>query len=236
MGNSVLLISFTILVFMAVCGYRKGFIRMAFSLVSIIIVLMIVNTLTPVVSQTISDTDIYEWANDKMDKYISNYIEDAAENTASVGVSAQTDLIKTLPLPTSVQETLIENNTDRIYQEMGVDNFLSYLSQAMTKMLINAIIYIILFVIIIIVVRVAINLLDIIAKLPVLNLLNKTMGTVFGLLEGLVILWIGCIILTAFSQTGWSWVEAALTEINDSAFLTLIYNSNMFGKVVTGIF
>lgn len=234
MDNIVLLITLTILVFMVVCGYRKGFVKMAFSLISIVLALVLVGALTPALSHAISGTTVYGYVQEKVEAYVSGHIGDTAGGAVSAGVSAQTETIRGLPLPSSVQEMLIENNTDKGYEEMAVDNFASYLSGALTKMIMSAAIYIILFVVIMIAVRVAINLLDLIAKIPGINFLNKTLGTAAGLVEGVVILWILCIILTAFSRTAWA--QSAFKEINDSAFLTLIYNTNIFSGAVTGIF
>ena len=234
MGNLVLLISLTILVFMSVYGYRKGLIRMAFSLLSTVLVLVLVSALTPMVSSFIAGTSVYDYIENNMQEYIEEYIEDNVGSTVSMGVSVQTEVIENMPIPETIKNTLIDNNTDSGYYEMEVDNFTSYLSRSLSKMLINAIVYIVLFIVIIIALRIAIHLLDLIAKLPVLNLLNKTMGTIFGLAEGVVILWIGCIVLTAFAHAAWA--QSAFEEINNSAFLTLIYNTNIFSNAVTGIF
>lgn len=225
MDNIVLLITLVILVFMTIYGYRKGFVRMAFSLISIILVLMLAGIFAPIISRAISSTSVYEHVREQIEELVEEHIESAAGSTASLGVSAQTEIIESMPIPKLMQESLVKNNTDNIYEDMGVSTFTEYLSEAITMTLMNAIVYIVIFVIVMIAVRAAIKLLDLVAKLPGINFLNRTFGTVFGLAEGVIIIWIGCIVLTAFART--SWAQAAFTEINANAFLTFIYNTNL---------
>ena len=47
---------------------------------------------------------------------------------------------------------------------------------------------------------------------------------VIGLIEAVFVLWIACIIITAFSAT--SWGQQACDAIGNSVFLSLIYDNN----------
>ena len=53
-------------------------------------------------------------------------------------------------------------------------------------------------------------------------MLNKGGGAVIGLIEAVFVLWIACIIITAFSAT--SWGQQACDA--NSVFLSLIYDNN----------
>ena len=66
--------------------------------------------------------------------------------------------------------------------------------------------------------------LDMLSRIPVVHGLNKAGGFVFGLLNGVVYLWIAFIIVTIFSTT--SWGQYIFAQINDSVILSFIYNNN----------
>ena len=66
--------------------------------------------------------------------------------------------------------------------------------------------------------------LDMMSRIPVVNGLNKIGGFIFGLLNGVVYLWIACIIITIFSATAWG--QYIFAQINDSVILSFIYNNN----------
>lgn len=234
MSNIVLWIALVILVFMTVLGYIKGFVRMAFSMLSFVIVLFLVNTLTPAVTSALEETAFYESVEDGILEKVSESISSAVGDTSSMGVSAQTSFIESLPVPSSIQQLLIDNNTSEGYETIAADNFVSYLSGSITQVLLNAAIYVILFAVLMILMRVLIRLLNIVTKLPVIRFLNKTLGSIFGFAQGVLILWVCCIVLTAFGRT--EWAQAAFTEINSSSFLSFIYEMNMLSGVVTGIF
>ena len=101
----------------------------------------------------------------------------------------------------------------------------------MSDLILKAITFFILIIIIYIIVRIVIFMLDFISKLPVINSINKTGGLVVGLVQGLLIVWIGCLILTAFSDKAWA--QEAFAQINANPLLTFIYNNNLITFIIT---
>lgn len=66
------------------------------------------------------------------------------------------------------------------------------------------------------------------ARLPVLHGLNKLAGLVFGLGEGVLLVWIFFFVITVFSTT--SWGRDMLRMVSDSQILTWLYRENvLFG-------
>ena len=64
------------------------------------------------------------------------------------------------------------------------------------------------------------------SKLPVLHSLNQSMGAAFGLLQGLCVVWVAFLLITAFGNTG---AGARLMEmIHESPILNTLYNVNIF--------
>ena len=75
--------------------------------------------------------------------------------------------------------------------------------------------------------------LDIISKLPLINGLNKTAGLFVGFIHGIVMVWVGCIILTALSSTKFG--ESLFILINESPILSSIYNNNLLLTFITNL-
>ena len=63
------------------------------------------------------------------------------------------------------------------------------------------------------------------SRLPVLHGLNKTAGLVFGLAEGVVLVWIFFFVITVFSTTEWG--GRLLTMVSDSGLLSWLYQKNL---------
>lgn len=234
MGNILLIFVGLFMVAMTAIGLKRGMLKMAFSLVSVIVVLLLVNILTPPVKQLLKTTPIYTEVQTGIEKYIKENIDTATENVTQTGVSAQKKIIDNLPLPTGVKKSLNENNTEESYTALKVDSFAGYISESLADMIISAITFLLLFVILTILVRVLVHILDIVAKLPVIKTFNSIGGAIIGLVESVVILWILCIVVTAFSATEWG--QTVCAAIAENGFLSLIYDNNIIQQIVTGIF
>ena len=169
---------------------------------------------------------------------VSDYVEENISNKASAitdtGVGAQEDLIDNLSLPNSVKDKLKSNNQKSTYAELGVDNFASYISESLTNMILSAGSYILLFIVITILIRVLIKVLDVITKLPVIHEFNAAGGALVGLLESLIIIWILCIIVTAFSTTGLG--QDICKGISENEMLSFLYDNNLIKNAITGMF
>lgn len=84
--------------------------------------------------------------------------------------------------------------------------------------------YVIAFVVASIGLSIACGVLDIVAKLPVLNQINKTGGLLVGLIEGVLRVWIVFIILDMFAATQWG--STLLVMIHSNDFVRMLYENN----------
>ena len=64
-----------------------------------------------------------------------------------------------------------------------------------------------------------------VTKLPVIKELNKLAGFAVGLMEGVLLVWLLCLALQACGSE--SWAQETFVQINDSSFLSWIYNHNL---------
>lgn len=236
MGNIILIGIIVFLAVMTFVGYQRGLVKTIFSFLSMLIILVVVTVLTPTAQIMLKETMAYSVIRDNVQVYIEENIgKDFGKGSAAgLGASEQKKVIESLPLPQNIKEELIHSNTEEGYQLLEVTNFTDYLVEYVTYMVINAIAFVLLFVVVAIAINVAVYLLDIITKLPVLNFFNRGGGAFIGFAQAMVIVWIACIILTAFGATGWG--QNVLAEINNHVVLSLIYNYNLLEIIIRGFF
>ncbi|MFV0341808.1 MAG: CvpA family protein [Anaerocolumna sp.] len=225
--NWLLIIVAAILIGYSFNGRRRGFIRTVFALFSTIIALMLTVWISPVISKQLQD-------NHKVMGFVTDKVEEVVSFKGSGSkVSDQIDFINKLPVPKAIRNTLVENNTKDIYKAMAVDTFKEYISNSIARIIINAASFLVIMLIILIGLALLCETLNIISKLPIINGLNKTAGLLAGLLQGIVVVWIGCILLTVLGGTKIG--QNMFLMINESTFLTIIYDNNLLLNFIVNI-
>ena len=97
---------------------------------------------------------------------------------------AQIAAIEGADIPGVFKALLLNNNNSEMYDELGVDNFIQYISAYAARLIINILSFILTFVIITVVMRAIIFALDIVANLPVLGFFNRLGGALLGAAGG----------------------------------------------------
>ncbi len=224
--NWLLIAVLAVLVINSFIGMRVGLIKTVFSLFSMILALGFTIWLNPYVNDFLR-------SNDKLNHYINTRVEKMlplVEEKANK--NEQVSTIEGLHLPQSLKDSLLENNNAGVYKELAVKGFKGYLTNYLTGIVINALSFSVTFIVTMIVFWFISVALDIISKLPFLHQINKTAGLLAGLLQGLIIVWVFCIILTVFqsSQLG----QKAMELIGKDEILSFIYNNNFLLQFITG--
>ena len=116
---------------------------------------------------------------------------------------------------------------------MGVDHFIEYVSTYLAGVLINAIVSVLMFFGHIHTHSTAGALVDLIARLPILYGLNKIAGALLGLAHGLLLLWVGGLLLDLFSATPLG--MSLMDQVRESTWLSLLYHYNLLGFLLKGI-
>ena len=127
-------------------------------------------------------------------------------------------------IPGVFKALLLNNNNSEMYDELGVDNFIQYISAYAARLIINILSFILTFVIITVVMRAIIFALDIVANLPVLGFFNRLGGALLGAAGGLIIVWILFMIITMLYTT--SFGREAYDTIQGNDILRVIYEYN----------
>ena len=118
-------LSVVILAVIVLCifqGLRRGMVRSAFSLISVILTLFFGSLLNPYMSRFLTEnTPIYDTVQEKCEGSITAALENKEE---------QDQFISGLPLPESMKQILAENNNEQSYQTLLAETFSEYLSHS----------------------------------------------------------------------------------------------------------
>lgn len=222
--------------FMALCifnGYRKGFLKIALSMAALVGTIIIVSILNPYVSKfLLNNTGLYEVLHESTSEFVTE-IFDAKIDTEIRTRTDEVLAIDHLTLPKSIREKLIEDNNSVIYDALGVSEFEEYISRYLACMILNAISFIGTLMIAGFAVKVIFVMADIIEKVPGVKGMNKLAGMLLGFLQGIIIIWVACLVVTAFGATKTG--QEILAMIQDSVILSFIYNNNCLLLLVGNI-
>lgn len=145
----------------------------------------------------------------------------------------QRELILQLHLPSQMKEALLANNNYEIYKLLGVDAFWGYLEQSLSSMTLNLLVSVLVFMIVFVLLRIVFTCLDLVSRLPIVSGVNKLAGAVAGGAEGLFLVWTAALLVQACSSAGWT--QPVLGQIQASAFLTFLYEHNLFNWLLMNV-
>ncbi len=212
---------------MILYGHYKGFVRMAVSMVALAATLVIVHLAMPYVGGYLkNETPVYTWLTDNFSQALVGGQEEQGEETQQM-------LIENSNLPKELKELLIENNNLDIYDALGVEKFADYVGSYMANVVINLVSYVVLFVLVYVLLQLLVKWLDLVAKLPILNGMNQIAGALLGAVQGLFVLWLISLLLTACSSMGWA--QTVLAQIENSAWLSFLYHYNIISQILLGL-
>ncbi|GLC80871.1 CvpA family protein [Lacrimispora brassicae] len=219
---------------MVLYGHYRGFIRLVVSMLAVVLSLTVVRVSLPTVTGFLKEnTGLQQTISDNMKKSMGLEPEESPSGEVLEAPSAQRTVIESLKLPQNVKNALIENNNSEVYQMLGVQAFTDYIGSYLADVILNSAGFVLLFAGIYLFSRLVMRWLDIIARLPILSGINKIAGALLGGLEGLVFLWITCLLVTAFSGTEWGLVLTR--QIEASKWLSFLYSHNFLNLMVLGV-
>lgn len=234
MENWLSVIAGIYLLGMVLYGHYKGFIRLVVSMLAVILSLTIVRVALPTVTEFLKEnTKIQQTISESMKKSVGIQGEETPGDISSDAPSVQRTIIEKLDLPQNMKNALIENNNSEMYQLLGVQAFTDYVGNYLANKILNSVGFVILFAVVYVAMKMIASWLNIIARLPIISGINKIAGALLGGIQGLVFLWLACILITAFSGTEWGLMLSR--QIEASKWLSYLYNHNFLNLMVLGV-
>lgn len=226
--NILLIVVLGVILLSVLGGYKQGFLKTAFSLVSWILVLVICNVATPIVTDTlIEKTDIevtIQMALDaKIDEMISGAMEEAGlselPDTLPEGMTFEIPEELQAALPEELRNMLLNNGTEGSTTGSLID----------TASIAEEVVGIISLLIVLVFSRVAIIVVNIVlgiaSKLPLIGPLDKVLGLACGAGKGVIWSWIILAVVSVLALTGVNTEWAGY--IAESPILIWLQDNNM---------
>ena len=218
-----MVIDIIIIAIMAACilaGYRKGLIGVAFHLVSFIIAILVALLLHgPISNFIIQNTQI----DDKIEDMIVKNIDPSRFEEGQTNLTKEEQNMPKIVV-NYIQEAIQDNVNN------AKNNIEDVIAERIAITIINIATIIILFILVRIILIVINKIGDMIAKLPIISQFNKTGGIIYGVIEGLFLIYVLlalCLIITPFIQS-----TELLSYINTSYIGKMMYNNNILLKFI----
>ncbi len=223
--NWLLIIVLAILLFCAVRGWRRGFLRILYSLVSIILLMGLMAYATPHISNFVKEnTGIYmsiqERCTEAVRERAETGIENAAEEAAVAGIS----------LPNKVSSYIMGTGED-VLENSGVYDAIGGKA---ADWLLSGIAFFLALILSLIIVNAIGRILDIANKIPIIKGINRTLGIFAGLFQGFIIIWLAFLFLALLAGT--SIGEMCIRFIDENFFLKYLYYHNTLLEIFSLLF
>ena len=221
------LLVIAILVVSIFIAYKSGFVRTVCDFCSTIVSLVLTYKLYPITASIFKNLKWFEKIQTALEENLK-----LSQNAEKLSENMQNSIINDLELPQFLKNILIENNTMQT-ELINTSQLEEYISSYVANICLNAAAVLVTFIILVIAIKVAINLLDLVAKLPILNFLNKTAGIAIGFLRGAIIIWIICFaIMIFYSNPNF---QNIVYTVENSVIGKLFYDNNLLVFMITKV-
>ena len=238
--NWLLILALAIIGLCAFAGWRAGFVKSVFSLISTVAVIIITILVSPIVTNMLKSSEMIAGTiQSKLEAVVD--LSGIANNLSAEEEKDPAAFIDGLELPDSIKETIknslaetMEEKKEEAADFVGdkLNSLEVYICERLTDIILNALGFFITFIVAAAGLAVLCFVLDLLSKLPVLHQINTLFGVAMGALEGLVILWIVFIVITMLGSTAFG--QTCLNMIWESKILSFLYDSNILSKILLG--
>lgn len=223
-----IIVDIIILLIMAICiffGYKKGLIRVAVNILGFFIALLIALILyTPISNFIINHTPIEETLQEAISGTVKSYV--IKENEEEIKNEETTD--NSPKVMTDYINGFIEKEKQNVQQTEKeiIDNVSKTVAINLIKIAVGILVFIIAKIALIFVKVLA----KLISNLPIIGQFNKLGGAIYGILQGLLVIYILFAVLSVFAPTMEE--SGLLTAVNSSTIGSIMYNNNIILKIV----
>ncbi len=247
MNTLTIVVLIIFLIFMCL-GFARGLVKSVFKIVLTALAMLLAYLLSPIISSLIVEyTDIDNTIRNKIYSTIEDKVEEKIRKEMSGTIdqmdgalanqlaeqyleeepsrNTQIEFIQDMEIPEFLKTALIDNNHLEMKEEIGVTSFYDYVSTYLARMIVNAIGFMVTFLVLSLIFHVTLLLMNMVMKLPGLNMVNRIGGALFGFLEALLVVWVVFVIIDLIVGTKAG--AQLIAQIDDSRILSVIYEKNI---------
>jgi hypothetical protein len=134
----------------------------------------------------------------------------------------QAEFINQMPQSNFIIQHLQAGNNPESYHALDVSGYSEYISGFFANMALNLISIILLFIVVRICLIMLLNIMDFVASLPVIHMLNAIGGGIFGMIQGVIVIWIILGVITFFMLDN----AEIFDQIESGAIVGYFYENN----------
>ncbi len=204
-------------------GYARGFVYSVFKVASFFVAAFAALKFYPYVSNTM--VSVFHLDAAIKDVISKNLAAATSQNQIEQGLGSDTaiSLIGSWNLPQPVEAFVVKNLSVQASQVAG--NIVESLSGSLSMVAVNIISIIVIFAVVSFALIFVRSVMEGIARLPLFNQINRAGGLAFGMLQGVIMIYIGFAILTLFAAT--PEMQGIFTAINSSIIAKAFYSNNL---------
>ena len=224
--NWLFIVVIVILAGFTIYSYQRGFVKSALSMTLFLITILLVNLVNPYVTEYVMEqTSVYETVKNSCMEIYSPKNQKEIQTQGS-----DEEIINSYPVADILKKKMIEDNNAEQYQLLDVSAIEEYIAAYIAKTIISSASYVLTFLLVSILLRVLMTALDILTHLPLLKEINRTIGGVLGLAEGLIIVWLIFVAADIFSSTEFG--ISVQQQINSNVLLKFLSDNNIIWKLM----
>jgi len=234
--NWVLILVIAILAGYTLVGFAKGFLKIVYSLVSWIVILVVVMVGTPYIEDYLkNNTDMYNkvvtYCEEAIREQAQQELEDAGTGTESVLTENELFAAIADKLPENLLENLKAQTTEITGELMESHGLYNKTAIAVADLFIQGVSTLAAIIAGAIISALLSAVLGFIAHLPLIGFANKILGLAAGAANGLLIVWIAFYLVAVLCATKLG--SEIITQIYANEFLTYIYENNVVLSLLT---
>lgn len=228
----LLIIVLAIIVISGLHGAVKGFLRLLFSFVAVILMIGLISYASPHISNAIQNhTNI----GSGISAYVAERLEDSVSGAATSAVESKGDVLSEgSGLPNVLCEQLIRTGLEKTETAISQSGIYQQIGDQLAGIVLTIISFLIALTIALIIVHVIGKVTDFANKVPVLGGVNRLIGFFAGIVLGFIAVWFMFLIIGILSGTQLG--QVLLTEIDKNIFLSALYNDNLLLKLLLYFF
>lgn len=242
--NWVLISVLAILVISIIRGYRKGFLRIAYSLVAWILMMAFTSWLTPYISDfLVENTGVYTTIEQNCEQRLrekaNEKVEEQTQETKEEVSASDSEMKKLLSefgiaLPDSVGEKVCENIAGTAGELLEQSGVYESIAKGMADFILNGISFFLALLLAILISRVIERCLALFSRIPILGGINRLLGLFAGAVYGMCLICLAFYLIAICSSSEFG--KFAYSYIQENGMLLYLYENNPLVTLIMSFF
>lgn len=215
--NWLFIVTLMILLVYIVRGYKRGCLRVIFSLVALVLTLTVVCCATPYISEFLTEkTTIHQT--------IKTGCEEQIRESATETLGQKTDEY----VKDDAFSSIIKNSSSEMLESTGM---YGEVAGGMADFIVRGISFFLALILATIIKNIIGKAIDIVSKLPIIKGVNRLLGIGAGFMQGVLIIWIFFYFIE-ICQT-YTFGQEVMICVENNAFLQVLYENNLIVDIMT---